>query len=534
MFGGEGGRDGTQAYDPATNRWTRLNLKGGGPAERSGGNLAYDAARKVHVLFGTQFGDDPHTWVYDLRKDEWRDAKPKTQPPTKLNDAVLAYDANSEKVVAVVRVADKAEKDEVLAGHLETWLYDAGANEWTRADPKAEPPGFANRTRAAAAVPDRNVILLENCVSNTKGSDVREQQVWTYRVAAAKPRLPAPAGVTLKTTKTGAKLSWQPVAGATGYRVERGTGPTPWQVEMKAAGAPAADATAFADDGLTPGTVSTYAVRATGKGGVVGDWSLRVRTQPALVEDVVVSVAGPKDVKLAWTPPAGDAAVGYHVERAAVEVYSEDEILRQKADTPPLAEPSVGAVKAVGPFVRLTTEPVKEPTYADRSIDLAEPAAIDGEPTLARPLRPDQVDAKGKPYRFGVYAYRVRAVNALHVEGGPSAFALTIPSAPQWLFAREEKESLRLKWAANPEAGVAGYRVYRMDGPKKGSQPVTRLTAEPVPGRKYADEKAGKETARYWVVAVDALGQEGFPSLPVWRWRQYREWYAPFAGDWHQ
>ena len=27
---------------------------------------------------------------------------------------------------------------------------------------------------------------------------------------------------------------------------------------------------------------------------------------------------------------------------------------------------------------------------------------------------------------------------------------------------------------------------------------------------------AGKVTRRYWVVAVDALGQEGFPSAPTW------------------
>ena len=37
-----------------------------------------------------------------------------------------------------------------------------------------------------------------------------------------------------------------------------------------------------------------------------------------------------------------------------------------------------------------------------------------------------------------MYAYRIRAVNRLGLEGGPSPYFLTIPSAPEWLFAREE------------------------------------------------------------------------------------------------
>lgn len=42
---------------------------------------------------------------------------------------------------------------------------------------------------------------------------------------------------------------------------------------------------------------------------------------------------------------------------------------------------------------------------------------------------------------------------------------------------------------------------------------------------------AGSDTTRYWVTAVDSLGQEGQPSSPVW----FRQFYKGFfAGDWHQ
>ena len=36
------------------------------------------------------------------------------------------------------------------------------------------------------------------------------------------------------------------------------------------------------------------------------------------------------------------------------------------------------------------------------------------------------------------------------------------------------------------------------------------------------------------VVAVDALGQEGFPSAPVWFEREWKRYYEPFVGEWHQ
>ena len=62
------------------------------PEFRSGGNMAYDEARKLHVLFGSQFNDDQHTWTYDVRRNEWQDMQPEVQPPTDKNDAVLTYD----------------------------------------------------------------------------------------------------------------------------------------------------------------------------------------------------------------------------------------------------------------------------------------------------------------------------------------------------------------------------------------------------------------------------------------------------------
>src|SRR5262249_25823941 len=238
-----------------------------------------------------------------------------------------------------------------------------------------------------------------------------------------------------------------------------------------------------------------------------GGGSGKGRTQPRVGEGGVVSVLGATKVKLSWTAPGPDV-VGYHVERAAVDALSEDQVQRLKKDTDPLAEPSVGAVRAIGPFQQLTREPVKETTYTDTDLDLARPKPVEGDVQVVRRFTDEQLDPKGKPYRYAVFAYRVRAVNALGVESGPSPWWLTIPSSPQWVFAKEDGEQARLKWAANPEDGVKGYRVYRMEGPKQNGpgQKVTRLTADPVAEKGYNDAAATKDTKRYWVVAVDTLG----------------------------
>jgi hypothetical protein len=103
VFAGEGSREGTLIYNPRRNEWKRPKPRNE-PPPCSGGNLAYDAARRLHVLFGSQFTDDPHTWTYDVARNEWRDMKPKTMPPANRNDAVLTVDPINRVVLALVSV----------------------------------------------------------------------------------------------------------------------------------------------------------------------------------------------------------------------------------------------------------------------------------------------------------------------------------------------------------------------------------------------------------------------------------------------
>lgn len=445
VFGGEGSNEGTLLYEPARNEW-RWPKPDPEPAARSGGNMAYDEGRKLHVLFGSQFTDDPHTWTYDVRRNEWSDMRPDVQPPTDKNDAVLTYDPLHRVVLAIVKITTGVEDS---AKHeLQTWAYDAGENRWQRMSPATEPASSGNRARQLVFAPEFNLAILENCTSQP-----REQQVWTYRFADAD------------------------------------------------------NAQEFSPPKRHPG--------------------------PPLVEDGIVSVLDPQHVEITWTAPQGAVVFGYHIERAVVEVWSDDQLRRLKQRTTPLAESVAGAIRRIGRFQRLSTQPLKTTRYSDTQVDLNQPQSVAGEPIFDRPLSAEHLDESGRAYRKAVFAYRIRSVDEAGKESGPSPALFTIPSSPQHVFSREQETACQLKWSPNPEQGIAGYRIYRMDG-RYDKELVSRLTADPVLTTTFQDESAGKQSRRYYIIAVDKLGQEGFPSSPVWFQREWRQYYLPFTGEWHQ
>ncbi|NQT81966.1 hypothetical protein HQ563_03025 [bacterium] len=532
LFGGEGNREGTVVYDPYANTWTKM-APPMQPPFRSAGNVVYDAARKRHVLFGSQFTDDPHVWAYDLRKNKWRDLRPDSLPPTNRNDAVLAYDSLNQVVIAVVKVTQG--EGEKAKHRLETWSFSAGKNKWTKMNPPQEPGPGGNRTRVLAFAPELGLTLLENCTHPPHAP--REQQIWTYRFANPRPgpslHPEPPSDVRVTTFPEGAVLRWKasPPPAVSSYEIYRGTGERPWSVDYQRIGAVDASQTVYRDSGLKRGTIYFYKIRASRDGQLSAE-SVKVRTQPAIVEDAAVSVLSEWQVELHWAPPQRDDVVGYFVERALVEVWSEDQLKRLKSRLRPMAQPAVGAIRRIGRFTRLTPEPGKGSKFVD-AINLTSLRDIQETPIWESRLSREHLDPEGKSYRFAVFAYRIRAVNSLGVESGPSPFFLTIPSAPQWVFSKEEGTTCHLKWARNPEKNLEGYRIYRLDG-RWDSDPISRLTEKPISALTFSDETARKKTRRYCVVAVDVLGQEGLPSAPVWYNREWKRFYEPFIAEWHQ
>jgi fibronectin type 3 domain-containing protein len=361
--------------------------------------------------------------------------------------------------------------------------------------------------------------------------------MWTYCFKPAGPGLQKllqpPTDLQVTTTANSAKMTWKPSTyqRATQYIVYRGTGKYPWTVNYQKIASVKANETVYHDKRLQQGTVYYYAVR-TAEGQNLSDLSIKVRTQPRIVEQAVVSVLSKNQVHISWTALQAEDITGYHVERANVEVWTEDQLKRLKSRIRPLSNPSVGAIRRIGPFKRLTGELLKNSSFRD-NVDLTKPHSIGGEALQEHRMYDEHLDKNGKPYHFAVFAYRIRVLNALGVESGPSPYFLTIPSIPRWVFAKEDGTTCRLKWAKNPEKNLRGYRIYRLDG-RWDKDPISRMTTEPVGDLTFSDATAGDHTRRYHIVAVDALGQEGMPSRPVWYRREWRRYYEPFVGEWHQ
>lgn len=530
LHGGEGSRHGTVAYDLYANAWYELKPRGGPEPGVSQPGFTYDPVHRLFVLFGSQFQDDERTWVYDLRKNAWRVLDVKEHPPGKQSCPVLAADSRSGIVLCSVQAAAGKEREEG-ASRLETWVLDVSVPRWMRLNVPREPDPSGARNRVLVHLPDENLFVLEN---RTKD----EQQIWTLRYSDALPPIPGPKELRVVTESNAAKLTWQAPEGTTDqhYRVFRGQGAKPWEVEWK----PIADnlrETRYRDENLERGTVYQYQVQLGGywsnENAASSSWI--VRSQPPVVVDLTASVLGPRKIELQWAQSSAEDVVGYQVERADVSVYSTDQIVPIKERYRSGSDLAVGRIKRIGQFRRLTGQPLKTPEFADTTADLAAEPREPAEPALAgAPLAPDRFDAKGKPYRYAVYAYRVVAVNRLGAESGPSPLVFTFPSAVQHVFAKEEgKDKTRLKWRPNREQGIAGYLVDRHDG-RWDKDTISRLTPRPIASQEFLDEKSGTDTRRYEILAVDILGQEGEPSQPVWSRREWARFYVPYVGEWHQ
>ena len=480
-------------YDLESNRWRNMRPL---PTPRLAPYrcAAWDSDERVVVVFGGE-GSHEGTLLYDPRRNEWRWPKPAHEPDAR-SGGNMAY--------------DEARKVHVLFGSQfsddpHTWTYDVRQNEWRDIQPEIQPP-----TEKSDAVltydPIHRVVLAIVKVTTGMNEDAKhELQTWAYDASINRWQRMRPTAEPEASGNRARQLIFAPelnlaiLENCTSKPREQQL----WTYRYADAPAPRP---------LQPP---------------------QPRREPALVDDAVVSVMSPRRIEITWDAPKGGPVSGYHVERAVVEVWSDDQLRRIKERTAPLAEPVVGAIRRIGPFQRLTASAIQEQSYVDTKVDLAKPQAIDGEPSFDRALHSEHLDESGRAYRRGVLAYRIRTVGEAGVESGPSPAFFTIPASPQYVFSRENGATCQLKWAPNPERGIAGYRVYRMDG-RYDKEPVSRLTDEPMAETAFDDPAAGKATRRYYIVAVDALGQEGFPSSPVWFNREWRSFYLPFVSEWHQ
>jgi hypothetical protein len=85
------------------------------------------------------------------------------------------------------------------------------------------------------------------------------------------------------------------------------------------------------------------------------------------------------------------------------------------------------------------------------------------------------------------------------------------PAAPEGFTAAAEERLIRLFWTPGSDPDLAGYLVYRSDGPE---EPYRRLTPEPIMETTYADAEV-RSGGRYTYV-VSAVDGASAPNESRW------------------
>lgn len=460
-------------YDTYANEWTMLPASNPLPGARAHHGVCYLPELNKVLLVGGSYGKkDKRTWLFDLESDFWKDAQPKGAIP-EFRLPVL-YDPPTRTALHIESETDGAR----------VWQYDPAANEWQKTPPASGPTPHHGSTDVTYD-PVHNIYVLDGGHLNWNTDHIGVRELWTYRFRRRAPvasdGLPPPVELRAVVKSGGSvALEWKPVAGAAGYLVYRGTGPTPWQAILQQAGAGPVRATVYQETlnmtGEAPGPTVYYAVAAVDDKGREGTRSLVVRTQPPLVEGVTASSLADRTVQVRWDKSAAPDVAGYHVYASHVTVGDMHfRTLFQK----------------IHPLQRLTDKPIQAMEFIDsRKLGDAE-----------------------KQFNHEVRAYEVRAVNAWGVESGPSATVLNLTSSVPGVRATPQPDgTVLVEWAASPEKDIVGYRVYRMDEYRT----TFALPVNPLPVRetRLADrpEFPRSERQAYYVVALDALGEEGMPS----------------------
>lgn len=496
-----GGSNTMFVYDAYANRLEQLQ-GANPPAPRDGHGLAYNAKNDVLVVFGGQYLSDDTTYVYRYAQNSWEALPLDPHPPA----------TNTGTYSTIPKMACNPDGDDCLlvswdpdTGAHQTWVLDTASMSWTQMDPVVLPDPSMSRSRNLDYAPELNLYILETMPPEGVA------QIWTYRLRDldADPRPGAPVALTAVTSEDGALLSWTPSwsVGAT-YRVYRTELDAPWLAQPAPIGETSTPE--FQDTGLASGVTYLYRVTAL-LDGHESVPSGSARTAPRVTLEPVVSVKSATEVAVTWQAHPAPDVVGYNVYRslATVRTVLQGELAPWTDNDPLYDAPRVSGVDELGPYLKLTPAPIAATSFDDTDVDLS------------------AVGPEASGHGFAVHAYVVRAVNRLGVESGPSPYALTIPAEPRAVMVKEAGNDAHIRWEASREEGVVGYRVYQLGG---DVFEIVLRTPELVTTTTFVQPTDGG-TTRFWITAVDALGQEGQPSTPAWFGQRYEGY---FEGDWHQ
>jgi len=303
------------SYDLGQNRWRNMRPL---PAPRLAPYrcASWDSHEQVVVVFGGE-GSHEGTLLYDPARNEWRWPKPAVEPPER-SGWNMAYDEHARLHVLF---------GSQFTDDPHTWTYDVRRNEWQDRQPEVQPPTDKNDAVLTYDPIHRVVLAIVKITTGREDAASHELQTWAYDTEANRWRRMNPAAEPEPSGNRARQLIFAPELNLA--ILENCTSrPREQQVWTYR----------FAD---APALQPLPAVKP--------------QAGPPLVDEGVVSVVSPQRVEITWTAPTSGAVSGYHVERATVEVWSDDQLRRLKQRTPPLADPVVGAIRRIGPFERFSS-----------------------------------------------------------------------------------------------------------------------------------------------------------------------------------
>ncbi len=237
-----------------------------------------------------------------------------------------------------------------------------------------------------------------------------------------------------------------------------------------------------------------------------------VRNYPRFVREGFAAVIDATKVLLHWVPRSEDTGVvGYNVYRAPVSVTPYPKNAPPAYPYRDLAQYTRDVIQditqpALADFRKLNSSPITGTSFLDTTV------ALNG----------------GSGYPYKVYAFYVTAVDSGGHESGRSPLWFTIPQAPVGLRVLNNASTYDISWLPPHDGGqgITGYRVYVADT----DLGVHEVTTNAVTQTSYSAPKTGIDKYnRFYVAAIDSLGQEGVPSGGVWGNYMYAGYYARYS-----
>jgi lysophospholipase L1-like esterase/fibronectin type 3 domain-containing protein len=368
-----------------------------------------------------------------------------------------------------------------------------------------------------------------------------------------------PAGVTATAVSTSRiDVSWDPVANATGYRIERSSNAADWSTLGSVAG----NVTSYSDTGLAPATTYYYRVFALANGiesppsGTASATTQNV-SPPAAPASVTATAISSTQINVAWSSVA--EATGYRVERStdgtswapvattsdSVTAYNDTGLQAASTYSYRVVATNAGGDSSPSGVATATTQPppATQPAapaslvataVSSTRIDLAWSdvagetgyrieRSIGGASWTAVGTTAANVTAYGDTGLASAttYSYRVVATSgAGDSPPSPVASAMTSadtisPTAPTSLKAASAKAKVNLSWTGSTDgggSGLTGYRIWRSTNGASGSFTVVGTIGV----TSYTDANVvGNLDYWYRVTAYDRGGNESQPSNVV-------------------